>query len=112
MSKKLKPGALLVIVIAIAIAASGCATAVPGRADRAAGLAVRGDLVNMSNVKIFVNGDKVIDDEVSLLHGNGRFVGTYGGKPVAANCSTESGNRRGTMCLVSIDNVLVARLDL
>ena len=92
------------VVAAFAVSAlAGCAS-FPGSAARSRpGLDVRGDLIDLTQVKIFVNGDKVIDDQVSLLHGDGEFRGSYAGKPVIASCSTSSQPSR-TTCLVSVDN--------
>jgi type 1 fimbria pilin len=66
-------------------------------------LHIRGELVDSSAVKIFVNENKVIDEHVSLLGGDGDFTGTWQGKRVSAACSTASGRSlHGTTCLVAV----------
>jgi len=65
-------------------------------------LHIRGELVDSSNVRIFVNDAKVIEDNVSLLKGDGDFSGSFQGKPVHATCATSSGRKlTGTTCLVA-----------
>ena len=95
------------IVVALAATMSGCSMLAPVTGNhytsRDGTLDIHGELVNCSDVKIFVNGDKVIDDQVSLLRGDGRFDGSYKGKPVIAECATETGRKLGaTRCLVAI----------
>lgn len=65
-------------------------------------LQIRGELVDSSNVRIYVNNAKVIEDNVSLLKGDGDFNGNFQGKPVHASCATMSGRKlSGTTCLVA-----------
>jgi hypothetical protein len=60
-------------------------------------------LVDSTDVRIFVNGEKVIDDKVSLLHGDGKFNGSYQGKPVSADCATPAGRKlNATTCTVAV----------
>lgn len=67
-------------------------------------LQIRGELVDSTDVRIFVNDTKVIDDHVSLLHGDGEFVGNYLGRPVSARCATPSGLKlNATTCTVALD---------
>lgn len=67
-------------------------------------LRIRGELVDNTEVKIFVNEAKVIDDKVSLLHGDGAFAGNYQGRPVSASCATPSGLKlNATTCTVALD---------
>jgi hypothetical protein len=67
------------------------------------GLQVRGELVDLTDVKIFVNGQKVIDQQLALLSGHGKFDGSYGGKRVLADCSSKSGLALAkTRCVVSV----------
>ena len=89
---------------AAAALVSGCAGLSHAGKDAAQPLAIRGDLVNLTDVKIFINGDKVIDDQVSLLSGDGNFHGTYAGKAVTARCSTAPARAEGTRCAVSVDD--------
>jgi hypothetical protein len=66
-------------------------------------LQIRGELVDSTDVRIFVNGDKVIDDHVSLLNGDGDFAGTFQGAPVRASCATAAGRRLdATVCTVAV----------
>jgi pyruvate/2-oxoglutarate dehydrogenase complex dihydrolipoamide dehydrogenase (E3) component len=75
-------------------------------------LQIRGELVDSSGVKIFVNNDKVIDEHVSLVRGDGEFAGNYQGKRVSADCSTSSSKTlHATTCLVAVGSQRV-RLSL
>jgi pyruvate/2-oxoglutarate dehydrogenase complex dihydrolipoamide dehydrogenase (E3) component len=66
-------------------------------------LHIRGELVDSTSVKIFVNENKVIDEHVSLLRGDGEFAGSYQGKRVSADCSTTGGRSlHATTCLVAV----------
>jgi len=66
-------------------------------------LKIRGELVDSSDVRIFVNDAKVIEDRVSLLSGAGDFAGSFQGKPVRANCATPAGRQLGaTTCTVAV----------
>jgi hypothetical protein len=101
MSKK------FMIATAFAVTVSGCTTFAPVTqsqyTSRDGKLAIRGELVDGTDVHIFVNGEKVIDDKVSLLRGDGSFHGEYQGKPVSADCSTPAGrNFNATMCTVAV----------
>lgn len=67
-------------------------------------LRIRGELVDSTDVRIFVNEAKVIDDNVSLLHGDGEFAGNYQGRPISARCATPSGLKlNATTCTVALD---------
>jgi len=95
------------IAAALAVTMSGCATVAPAGGNqytsRDGKLNIRGELVDSSRVHIFVNGDKVIADEVSLVTGDGRFDGNWQGKPVSADCATAAGGKLGaTMCTVAV----------
>ena len=96
-----------IITVAFVLTLSGCASLAPVTASHYTSkdgtLTIHGQLVDGAGVKIFVNGDKVIDDQVSLLHGDGKFNGTYQGKPVSADCSTTAGRQLNTtMCTVAV----------
>jgi hypothetical protein len=98
------------LLAAVAASACACAFAEPrgneyrSSIEMARGLKVSGDLVDLTEVRIYVNGRKVIDGQVALLHGDGEFRGQYEGRPVAASCSTRPGRAAGgTSCEVSID---------
>lgn len=67
-------------------------------------LQIRGELIDSTDVRIFVNEDKVIDDRVSLLHGDGEFGGRFQGRPVSARCATPAGLKLNvTTCTVALD---------
>lgn len=67
-------------------------------------LQIRGELVDSTDVRIFVNEAKVIDDKVSLLHGDGDFAGNYQGHPVSASCATPAGLKlNATTCIVALE---------
>jgi hypothetical protein len=91
----------------LAVTLSGCAALAPVTGNyytsRDGKVAIHGELVDSSNVRIFVNGDKVIDDQVSLLHGDGKFEGKWQGKRVSADCSTAAGGQlNATLCMVAV----------
>ncbi|PQO88545.1 hypothetical protein C5614_30240 [Massilia phosphatilytica] len=95
------------IAAAVAVTMSGCTAFAPVTGNhytsRDGKLDIQGQLVDSSDIRIFVNGDKVIDDRVSLLHGDGKFGGTWQGKQVSADCSTAEGRKvGGTTCLVAV----------
>lgn len=95
------------IAAALAVTMSGCAALAPTAdshyTSRDGKLDIRGELVDSSNVRIFVNGEKVIADEVSLVTGDGRFDGNWQGKPVSADCVTAAGGKVGaTTCTVVV----------
>ena len=67
-------------------------------------LQIRGELIDSTDVRIFVNEAKVIDDRVSLLRGDGDFAGNYQGRPVSARCATPAGLKlNATTCTVALD---------
>jgi hypothetical protein len=95
------------IKAAFVLTLSGCASFGPVTASHYTSkdgtLTIHGQLVDNSDVRIFVNGEKVIDDQVSLLHGDGKFNGNYQGKPVTADCSTPAGRQLNTTtCTVAV----------
>jgi type 1 fimbria pilin len=86
---------------------TGCAMVAPVTESRYVSadgqLQIRGELVDSTAVKIFVNENKVIDEHVSLLRGDGEFAGTWQGKRVSADCSTTGGRSlHATTCLVAV----------
>jgi hypothetical protein len=86
---------------------SGCAMFTPATDSHYVSadgqLQIRGELVDSTGVKIFVNENKVIDEHVSLVRGDGEFAGNYQGKRVSANCSTSGGRTlHGTTCMVAV----------
>ena len=94
------------IAAVLAVTLSGCGALAPVTGShytsRDGKLAIHGELVDNSDLRIFVNGAKVIDDQISLLHGDGRFDGDWQGKRVSASCATAAGGRSGTRCLVAV----------
>jgi hypothetical protein len=96
------------IVAALAVTMSGCAMFTPTTTNshytsRDGKLAIHGELIDSTGVRIFINGEKVIDDNVSLLHGDGEFKGSYQGKPVSADCATPAGRKlNATTCTVAV----------
>ena len=95
------------IAAALAVTMSGCTALAPVTGNhytsRDGKLDIQGALIDCSGVRIFVNGDKVIDDRVSLVHGDGKFDGTWQGKRVSADCSTAAGGKTGaTTCKVAV----------
>jgi hypothetical protein len=95
------------ILAGLAMILSGCAAFTPATESHYVSadgqLRIRGELVDSTGVKIFVNDSMVIDEHVSLLRGEGAFAGTYEGKKVRADCSTAGGRRlHATSCLVAV----------
>jgi hypothetical protein len=95
------------IMAAAAVTMTGCAALAPVTGShytsRDGTVDIRGELVDNSDVRIFVNGDKVIDDNISLVHGDGKFDGNWQGKRVSADCATEAGRATGaTRCTVAV----------
>jgi type 1 fimbria pilin len=95
------------IIACTGILLSGCAMFAPSTESHYTSadgrLQIRGELVDSTGVKIFVNDSKVIDEQVSLLRGDGAFSGTYQGKRVSADCSTDGGRRlHATTCTVAV----------
>jgi hypothetical protein len=84
----------ITIAAALTVFATGCSTPIQGywpASSKTAHLQIRGELVDMADVKIFINGEKVIDDRLALLSGDGEFHGSYEGQEVTANCSSKAG---------------------
>jgi hypothetical protein len=91
-----------------AVFATGCASVAPTNgfapsATTSSGMQIRGELVDLTGVKIFVNGQKVIDEQLALLSGEGAFKGAYEGRHVLADCTSKSGMLLAkTRCVVSV----------
>jgi hypothetical protein len=97
----------ITICAGTALALSACSTFTPVTDNRYVSangaLNIRGEVVDSTDVRIFVNDNKVIDDRVSFLNGNGDFAGHFQGKPVRASCSTAGGYAtNGTICTVAV----------
>ena len=97
----------LIIAVALAVTMAGCTSFAQVTASHYTSkdgkLAIQGELIDSTDIRIFVNGEKVIDDNVSLLHGDGKFNGSYQGKPVSADCATPTGRKlNATTCTVAV----------
>jgi type 1 fimbria pilin len=106
-SKLRKMSTKFTIIACAGVFLSGCAMFTPATESRYVSadgqLQIRGELVDSTAVKIFVNDNKVIDEHVSLLRGDGEFAGTYEGKRVTVDCSTAGGRKlHGTTCMVAV----------
>lgn len=94
---------------------AACSTMAPPQHYRAAGareaLEISGELFDFTNVKIFVDGVKVIDERLSLMSGDGEFRGVYNGRRISASCTTSMGLVASAVrCLVFVDNERAATL--
>lgn len=95
---------------------TACTTTAPSQGYRPSGSTVApwqisGELFDFTNVKIYVNGVKVIDDRISLISGNGEFSSKYDGKNITASCSASSGLLTATTrCMVFVENEKAATL--
>jgi hypothetical protein len=83
----------MTIAAAMTVFATGCSPMqgfLPVSAATAH-LQIKGELIGMTDVRIFINGEKVIDERLALLSGDGQFHGSYAGQEVTANCSSKAG---------------------
>lgn len=93
-----------------------CTSVAPSQGYRPAGSTeapwqISGELFDFTNVKIFINGVKIIDERVSLMTGDGEFGASYRGKRVMANCGTSAGLiTSATRCIVFVENEKAATL--
>src|SRR5476649_2955140 len=83
MPREITVALLSVSLLVLSVAA--CTTAAPSQGYRSAGSTespwqISGELFDFTNVKIFVNGAKVIDERLSLMSGDGEFNSSYRGK--------------------------------
>lgn len=89
-------------------ACSGCTMLSPTHEYRnsfatANGAHVSAQLVDLADLKVFIDGEQVIDGRLALPNGEGRFSGQFRGQAVSASCSTApSMSRRGTSCRVDV----------
>ena len=101
--------ALLLVTLALV----GCTVTAPSQGYRPSGSTaspwqISGELFDFTNVKIFINGAKIIDERLSLFSGDGEFQSSYNGKRIMANCYTDGW---GAMkCIVFVDNEKAATL--
>jgi len=100
----------------LSVLTTGCSTVAPSQGYRPAGSTaapwqISGELFDFTNVKIFINGSKVIDERVSLMSGEGEFHTSFNGKQVMASCSTSAGlMATSTKCIVFVENEKAATL--
>lgn len=100
----------------LVLSATACTTVAPSQGYRSAGSTaapwqISGELFDFTNVKIFINGTKVIDERLSLMSGDGEFHSLYSGKQIMARCSTSAGLvLSSTKCIVFVDNERSATL--
>lgn len=102
MSKSFVTAALL------AAACSGCTLVKPAPENNSGfststGSQVSAQLVDLVDLKIYIDGQKVIDGQLTLQSGEGRFSTEFKGQAVSARCSTPpAASRAGTSCLVAV----------
>lgn len=98
------------------LSVTACTTVAPSQGYRSAGSMaapwqISGELFDFTNVKIFINGSKIIDERLSLLSGDGDFHASYSGKQILASCSTSTGlMATSTKCFVFVENEKAATL--
>lgn len=98
------------------LSVTGCTTVAPSQGFRSSGSTaapwqIRGELFDFTNVKIFIDGSKVIDGRLSLMSGDGEFNSSYKGKQIMASCSTSAGLvSSSTKCIVFVENEKAATL--
>jgi hypothetical protein len=103
-------------ISAFTLSITACTTVAPSQGYRPSGSTaapwqISGELFDITNVKIFVNGSMVIDKRLSLLTGDGEFNSSYNGKQIMASCSTNTGLvSSSTKCIVFVDNEKAATL--
>lgn len=106
----------ILAVSALALSATACTAVAPSQGYRSAGSTaapwqISGELFDFTNVKIFINGTKVIDERLSLLSGDGDFHASYSGKQILASCTTSTGFvATSTKCYVFVENEKAATL--
>lgn len=113
----LRKNAVAVFFISLfTLSIEACSTVAPSQGYRPSGSTaapwqISGELFDITNVKIFVNGSKVIDERLSLMSGDGEFNSSYNGKQIMASCSTSTGlMSSSTKCFVFVDNEKAATL--
>ena len=100
----------------LSVLTTGCSTVAPSQGYRPAGSTaapwqISGELFDFTNVKIFIDGSKVIDQRVSLMSGEGEFHASFKGKQIMASCSTSAGlMTTSTKCIVFVENEKAATL--
>ena len=103
-------------MLALCAFMTACTTVAPSQGYRPPGSTaipwqISGELFDLTNVKIFINGTKVIDERLSLMSGEGEFQSRYEGKAISAACNTSIGLISNvTRCMVFVDNERAATL--
>lgn len=98
----------ILLALLLAGACTGCAILPPAQEYRnsfstSSGAHVSAQLVDLADLKIFIDGEQVIDGRLALHNGEGRFSGQFKGQAVNADCSTaRSMSRGGTSCRVHV----------
>ena len=98
------------------VISSGCTTVAATQGYRPSGstnapIQISGELFDFTNIKIFIDGSKVIDKRLSLLSGDGEFQANFRNMVIAASCSQSTGLLESfTKCIVFIDNERAATL--
>lgn len=96
------------LLMLLAAACGACSVLEPARDYRSgfstsSGATVRVDLIGQTDLTVYVDGEKVIEDQLSLVDGAGRFSAQYKGQAVTARCSTApSMQHPGTTCTVGV----------
>ena len=106
-----------VISLASALLRTACATHAPSQGYRPAGYTgapwnITGSVNLLTGSATFdINSQRVIDDRLNLLTGDGEFTGSYQGKPVNASCITKMGFISNvTTCFVFVSGEKAATL--
>lgn len=105
-----------ILISIFAVSATACTTVAPSQGYRssvstAAPWQISGELFDFTNVKIFINGSKIIDERLSLFSGDGDFHASYSGKQILASCTTNTGFvSTSTKCCVFVENEKAATL--
>jgi hypothetical protein len=105
-----------IFTLLVASFLAACTTVAPSQGYRSAGSTaapwqIRGELFDITNVKIYINDTKVIDDRISLMSGDGEFRSRYDGESISASCSATSGLLTvSTKCIIFVENERAATL--
>ena len=108
----------MLVCFATAIIISGCTSVAATQGYRPAGstevpIQISGELFDFTNVRIYIDGTKVIDKRLSFFTGDGEFLSTYNNMQIAASCSTASSLMSSNVkCFVFINNERAATLTM
>lgn len=105
------------LTLSATLLVAACATQAPTQGYRPAGYTgapwtITGSVSLLTGAATFdINSQRVIDDRLNLLTGDGEFNGNYQGKKVQASCITKTGFiSTNTTCFVFIDGEKAATL--